>query len=112
MFIVEKTKKENKSAAHPINHTAPIRICVSEIRGHCNFGYCVGDEILFGKREINGEICPEAMITLWPKVYAMKQGAGFVWNESSSEKLTITTPCPDPRNPVWFTLERINEKEE
>ena len=88
---------------HPINTTAEIEVEVVDIRGHCNFGYKIGDTIRFGSRHIEGEICPEAMLTLWPKVYAIKHRAKFIWDTQESElPLQLTTPCPDPHNPVWF----------
>jgi uncharacterized repeat protein (TIGR04076 family) len=94
--------KSNK-VPHPINTTAEVEVEVTDIRGHCNFGYKIGDSIQFGSRCIKGEICPEAMLTLWPKVYAIKHRAQFIWDtQTDRASLELTTPCPDPYNPVWF----------
>ena len=102
--MAEQTKVNKKQTTpHPINTTAEVEVEVVDIRGHCNFGYKIGDTIRFGPRCIQGEICPEAMLTLWPKVYAIKHRAQFIWESRNPESsLTLTTPCPDPFNPVWF----------
>jgi len=44
-------------------------------------------------------------MTLLPKVYAMRYGAGFPWAEN---KDAIYNACPDPENPVVFKI-RIKE---
>ena len=102
------SKKKDDSSQHPINTTAEIEVTVVDIRGHCNFGYKLGDKIRFGSRCITGELCPEAMLTIWPKIYAIKHRTQFVWNpEFDESSVHLTTPCPDPYNPVWFEFRII-----
>nr|MDO8045956.1 hypothetical protein [Candidatus Baldrarchaeota archaeon] len=43
----------------------------------------VGDKIIFDGKSIKGNICYSALMTLLPKIYAMRYGAEFPWAEES-----------------------------
>jgi len=66
----------------------------------------VGDKIFFDGRSITGDICYSALMTLLPKIYAMRYGVEFPWSKDGD---TIFNACPDPENPVVFEIRRINK---
>jgi len=82
-----------------------VKVTVKSQKGMCVFGHKVGDKIVFDGKSIKGDICYSALMTLLPKVYAMRYGAEFPWAEN---KDAIYNACPDPENPVVFKI-RIKE---
>jgi len=82
-----------------------VKVTVKSQKGMCVFGHKVGDKIVFDGKSIKGDICYSALMTLLPKVYAMRYGAEFPWAEN---KDAIYNACPDPENPVVFET-RIKE---
>ena len=83
-----------------------IEVTVKSQKGICAFGHKVGDKIIFDGKSIKGNICYSALMTLLPKIYAMRYGAEFPWAEN---KDIIHNACPDPENPVVFEIRRIRE---
>ena len=83
-----------------------IEATVKSQKGICAFGHKVGDKIIFDGKSIKGDICYSALMTLLPKIYAMRYGAEFPWAEN---KDIIHNACPNPENPVVFEIRRIRE---
>ena len=83
-----------------------IEVTVKSQKGICAFGHKVGDRIIFDGKSIKGDICYSALMTLLPKIYAMRYGAEFPWAEN---KDIIHNACPDPENPVVFEIRRVRE---
>lgn len=83
-----------------------IEVKVKNQEGKCVFGHEVGDKIVFDGKSIKGDICYSALITILPKVFAMRHGIKFPWADDSG---TITNACPDPDNPVVFEIRQIKE---
>jgi len=83
-----------------------IEVTVKSQKGICAFGHKVGDKIIFDGKSIKGDICYSALMTLLPKIYAMRYGAEFPWAEN---KDIIHNACPDPENPVVFEIRRVRE---
>jgi uncharacterized repeat protein (TIGR04076 family) len=86
----------------PIPYT--IKVIVKSQKGHCEFGYKPGDEIIFDGETIRGRVCLHALYSFLPKVFAMSYGAEFPWLE---DKSVATHACPDAANPVVFEVRRI-----
>jgi uncharacterized repeat protein (TIGR04076 family) len=86
----------------------PYRITarVKEVRGHCGFGYQVGDELVFDGERVQGRVCISALYSFLPKVFAMQYGAEFPW---LSDPDVATHACPDANNPVVFEIVRTAE---
>ena len=76
-------------------------------KGHCAAGHKVGDKIIFENDEIKGKLCITALYSMIAKIFAMKYGADFPWEEN---KDIATHTCPDGANPVTFQITR-EEKE-
>ena len=83
-----------------------IEVTVKSVKGKCSFGCKVGDKIHFDGRTVKGAICYSALMTILPKVYAMRYGAEFPW---AKNKDIIVNACPDPENPVLFEIKRIRK---
>lgn len=84
-----------------------VEATVKSQKGNCAFGHKVGDRIVFDGRSVKGEICYSALMTLLPKVYAMRYGVKFPWSEGDGD--VIANACPDPDNPVVFKIRRVKE---
>jgi uncharacterized repeat protein (TIGR04076 family) len=79
-----------------------IVIDVKDQQGTCAAGHRIGDRIIIENVKERGHICPTALHTLYPYIYAMKYGAEFPW--AKDDKIRIA--CPDLENPVVFELRR------
>ena len=84
-----------------------IEVTVTEVKRKCAFGYKVGDKIIFDGKKIKGDTCYSALMTIFPKAYAMRYGAEFPW---AKNKDLIHNACPDPENPVVFEIRRIRKQ--
>ena len=82
--------------------------CVGQ-KGKCFFGHKPGDKIVFDGRSLKGEICPSALNTIWPIIYAWHNGAVFDWQPGDTDVLREVA-CPDSANPVLFEIRRIRER--
>jgi len=51
-----------------------IEVTVKSQKGKCALGHKVGDKIVFDGRSVKGDICYSALMTLLPKIYAMRYG--------------------------------------
>ncbi len=80
---------------------------VKEVKGHCSFGYKVGDEVVFDGETVQGRVCISALYSFLPKVYAMSYGAQFPWLTNNPD--VSTHACPDAYNPVVFEIIRVKE---
>jgi len=80
-----------------------VEATVKETKGKCSVGYKVGDKIIFDGVRIKGKVCPSALATIVPTVYAFMWGAEFPWDE---DKDVTTVPCVDEKNQVVFELKR------
>lgn len=83
-----------------------VEVTVKSQKGKCAFGHKVGDKIIFDGRAVKGGICYSALMTLLPKVYAMRYGVEFPW---SKNKDVICNACPDAENPVVFEIRRVKK---
>jgi len=79
---------------------------VQSVKGHCDFGYRVGDRVVFDGETVQGRVCLSALYSFLPKVFAMRYGAEFPWLE---DKDVATHACPDALNPVVFEIRRVEE---
>lgn len=84
----------------------PVELKVIEQRGTCEFGHEVGDRIVFDARKVIGEICPTALASIIPTVYALQFGIEFPWARDNG---AVTYACPDADNPVIFQLRRVRD---
>ncbi len=83
-----------------------VEVTVKEVKGKCAFGNKVGDKIIFDGEQIKGKVCYSALMTLLPKVFAMRYGAEFPW---AKNKDVIENACPDAENPVVYEIKRIRK---
>ena len=83
-----------------------IEVTVKSVKGKCSFGCKVGDKVYFDGRTVKGSICYSALMTILPKVYAMRYGAEFPW---ARNKDVILNACPDHENPVLLEIRRITK---
>ena len=83
-----------------------VEVTVKSQKGTCALGHKVGDRIFFDGKSVKGDICYSALMTLLPKIYAMRYGVEFPWSEDGD---TIYNACPDPGNPVVFEIRRIRK---
>ena len=83
-----------------------IEVTVKSQEGKCEFGHKVGNRIFFDGTSIKGDICYSALMTLLPKIHAMRYGVEFPWSEDGD---TIFNACPDPDNPVVFEIRRVRK---
>jgi uncharacterized repeat protein (TIGR04076 family) len=74
--------------------------------GTCVAGYEVGDELVFEAENIEGKLCIHALYSMLPKVFAMRYGAQFPWQEDVDVALHA---CPDALNPLTFEIRRVRE---
>ena len=72
--------------------------------GHCIAGHQVGDEVVFDGQTVQGRICISTLCSFLPKVFAMRYGAEFPWQEDPD---VATHACPDGVNPVVFEIRRV-----
>lgn len=85
-------------------------ITVKEVKGECEAGFQVGDEIIFiGDNVIEGEVkCIYAINAFWPLIHTLAYG-GKIPEDSPLYNLeddTYLGCCPDPNNSVVFTIKR------
>ena len=73
----------------------------------CMFGHNIGDEIIFDGTKIQGDICPMALASLYPRIYAIMCGARFPYGRGEHGSTFNKTMCPDNANPVFFKIETI-----
>jgi len=81
-----------------------VVVTVKSVKGTCAFGCKVGDKVVFDGRSVKGDVCYSALMTMLPKVYALRYSAEFPWAKS---KDAITNACPDAENPVVYEIKRI-----
>jgi len=79
---------------------------VQSVKGHCDFGYRVGDPVVFDGETVQGRVCLHALYSFLPKVFAMRYGADFPWLK---DKDVATHACPDAFNPVVFEIRRVED---
>ncbi len=79
---------------------------VQSVKGHCDFGYQVGEQVVFDGETVQGRVCLHALYSFLPKVFAMRYGADFPWLK---DKDVATHACPDAFNPVVFEIRRVEE---
>jgi len=82
-----------------------IAVEVISQKGKCNAGHKVGDKWVVGNKTPEG-ICLSAFASLFPNIRALTFGANLPW-ESDPDFTDMA--CPDPVNPVVFSLRRIRE---
>jgi uncharacterized repeat protein (TIGR04076 family) len=80
-----------------------VEATVKKIKGKCSHGYKVGDKIIFDGLHIKGKVCPSALATIVPTIYAFMWGAEFPWDE---DRDVTDVPCVDSKNQVVFELKR------
>jgi len=80
-----------------------VEASVKKIKGKCSHGYKVGDKIIFDGLNIKGRVCPSALATIVPTIYAFMWGAEFPWDENRD---VTDVPCVDSKNQVVFELKR------
>ncbi|KPL25375.1 MAG: hypothetical protein AMJ93_00285 [Anaerolineae bacterium SM23_84] len=81
---------------------------VLSVKGACEFGHMVGDQVVFDGETIDGRICLHALYSFLPKVFAMRYGADFPWLDREHRDVA-THACPDAQNPVVFEIRRYRE---
>lgn len=85
-----------------------VEIVVVRQEGTCAAGHTVGESFLVPgdtERFQTPGICLHALITMLPKVLALRYGAGFPWADAEG---TITHACPDAENPCVFRLRAVD----
>lgn len=80
-----------------------VEVTVKKIKGKCDVGHRVGDEIVFDGRSVKGKICLSALAAMMPTVHSFAWGAEFPWDK---DKDVTYFPCPDDVNQVMFELKR------
>ena len=80
-----------------------VEATVKKIKGKCSHGYKVGDKIIFDGLHIKGRVCPSALATIVPTIYAFMWRAEFPWDE---DRDVTDVPCVDSKNQVVFELRR------
>ena len=81
-----------------------IEVTVKSVKGACPFGNKVGNKIFFDGRRVNGEVCYSALLTILPRVHAMRYGIEYPWLE---DKDVAHVACPDPVNAVVYEVRRV-----
>jgi uncharacterized repeat protein (TIGR04076 family) len=83
-----------------------IEVTVKSQKGKCNFGYRVGDQIIFDGKTVRGNTCYAALMILLPYIYALRYGVEFPWAKHGN---MLTVACPDAENPVVFEIHRVEK---
>lgn len=83
-----------------------VEIVVTDIlgKGTCPNGHKVGDKFLVTGAETVENLCGWAYQALFPFLSVLRFGGEFPWED---DKDTAVVCCPDPHNPVVFTLKRV-----
>ena len=85
-----------------------IEVTVTGQKGKCFFGHKPGDKLVFDGRSLKGEICPHALNSIWPTIFAWHNSAVYEWQPGDKDVLEDFA-CPDHANPVLFEIRRIKE---
>ena len=56
---------------------------VRSVKGHCDFGHRVGEQVVFDGETVQGRVCLHALYSFLPKVFAMRYGARWNWTPAS-----------------------------
>ena len=85
-----------------------IKITVEKILegGLCPFGLREGDSFIIKDVKIPKDFCSWAFQSIYPFITALRFGGEFPWEEKGVSRVC----CPDPNNPVVFTLKRVKLK--
>jgi uncharacterized repeat protein (TIGR04076 family) len=91
----------------PSNSGTPVRLEVTDIMvgGECPVGIKVGDSWLIEDGIVPAGICAAAWNAIQPYVVALRFGGTIPW---SGEK-QFSACCPDPANPVVFTMTAVSD---
>ncbi len=84
-----------------------VEITVVDQRGTCAAGHTVGETFVIPgdtERFQTPGICIHALITMLPKVLALRYGAGFPWADEGA----VNHACPDAKNPCVFRLRALD----
>ena len=87
-----------------MNKVYKITATVQSVKGCCDFGHQVGDQVVFDGETVQGRVCLHALYSFLPKVFAMRYGAELPWLE---DKDVAAHACPDAFNPVVFEIRRV-----
>jgi uncharacterized repeat protein (TIGR04076 family) len=82
-------------------HEIEIEIVNILESGNCPNEHKIGDK--FEWPDDRGKICASAVHAIYPYITAMRAGGAFPWEKDPD---TCTICCPDPNNPVVFTIRR------
>ena len=86
--------------------TKRISVTVKSIEGYCAAGHKPGDTTIIGGEEglaTNGYICPTALHSMYPMIYALKHGAVIDGGTS------LDVCCPDAANPAVFEVKALED---
>ncbi|KIX11410.1 TIGR04076 family protein [Dethiosulfatarculus sandiegensis] len=81
-----------------------VKIKVKSVEGTCHAGHKPGDEWVVEAHTPEG-LCVHAYSALDPMIRAFMFDASIPWLD---EEGRLELVCPDPDNPVVFTLEKMD----
>ena len=81
--------------------TRRVSVTVKSVKGYCAAGHKPGDRAIVGGTEglvVDGYICPTALYSMYPMIYALKHGATI------GGKTSLDVACPDAENLAIFEI--------
>jgi len=82
-----------------------VQITVESQKGHCRAGHKVGDQWTVSDKT-PGDMCLAGFSALYPNLRVLRFGGSFPWEADPD---TSSVACPDDKNPVVFTLKRLEK---
>lgn len=111
-FLVEILDREGKPEVIPKDPSCqgpnPKKMCleVVKVKGHCFYGYKLGDRFEVQGLRTLPDFCGAAYHTAFPALFALNFGAKFFFMDDPNSIDTVT--CPDGGN-IVFKVSRIEE---
>jgi uncharacterized repeat protein (TIGR04076 family) len=111
-FLAEILDKQGKVDVIPKDptyqgpHPKKMALEVVKAKGHCHYGYKVGDTFETVGLKTIPEFCGAAFHTAFPALFALNFGAQFFFMENPDSINTVT--CPDNGN-IVFKVTRLEE---
>lgn len=83
-----------------------VEIKVISQKGVCAAGLKKGDRFIYKNNLIPPNICSTAIVAMFPHIKTLRYGGKVHWSEKDGSLLMA---CPDPKNPVVFSIRAIEK---
>jgi len=84
-----------------------VEVEVISQKGKCVAGLKKGDKFKFDPNITPPNFCAPAYVSFYPNLKAISASGNFSWSEQDG---SIRVACPDPKNPVVFSLKPVKDK--